>query len=123
MFPFRRLRVWRLAHALAVYVHKVTRRPSRERSPYLVNQLRRVSGSIGANIAEGSGHDSAARFARYLTTALASARELDQHAILARYTGLLRSDEYKVIEESLDEICAKLVLLRRRVFDNGRDRP
>ena len=118
-FPFRRLAAWRRAHALALQVHEVTERTTRGRYQPLVNQMRRASASVAANIAEGSGQVTAAQFARYLTIALGSARELDYHLLLAHDLGLYSSSDYARLDARVDEVCRVLVALRHRVLENG----
>ena len=119
MFPFRRLAAWRRAHALALQVHEVTERTARGRYQSLVNQMRRASASVAANIAEGSGQVTPAQFARYLTIALGSARELDYHLLLAYDLGLYPSSDYARLDARVDEVCRVLVVLRLRVLENG----
>jgi hypothetical protein len=52
MKNFKDLVVWRKAHELTLAVYKVTRVFPREELYGLTSQLRRASGSIGANIAK-----------------------------------------------------------------------
>jgi len=119
MFPFRRLAAWRRAHALALHVHQVTERTTQGRYVSLVNQMRRASSSVAANIAEGSGQVTAAQFARYLTIALGSARELDYHLLLAHDLGLYSSSDYARLDARVDEVCRVLVVLRLRVLEGA----
>src|SRR5262245_48168130 len=108
MFPFRKLSVWRRAHALALMVHEVTERRSRGRYYSLINQMRRASASIPANIAEGSGQVTAPQFARYLTIAIGSARELDYHVLLAKDLGVLPMSDYARLSARADQLCGML---------------
>ena len=73
--------------------------------------------SIAANIAEGSGQVTAAQFARYLTIALGSARELDYHLLLAHDLKLIASPDYARLDARVDEVCRMLVVFRMRVFE------
>ena len=119
MFPFRRLVAWRRAHALVLHVHEVVERVSRGRYLSLIDQMCRCSMSIAANIAEGSGQVSGMQFARYLTIALGSARELDYHVLLARDLGVFSSSDYARLDARVDEVCRVLVVLRRRVVERA----
>lgn len=119
MYPFRRLAVWRRAHALALVIHEVTERAYRGRYAALINQMRRASMSIPANIAEGSGQDTKPQFARYLTIALGSARELDYHTLLAKDLGLLPPSDYVRLEARTDQVCRMLAGLRLRVQEEA----
>lgn len=82
----RDLKVWQLANTLAVRIHELTRGVPVATAADLVDQVRRSSLSIGANIAEGRGLRSNAQFRRHLDIALGSAAETDAHlaALLAR---------------------------------------
>ena len=119
MFPFRKLAVWRRAHALALMVHEITERNARGRYYSLINQMRRASASIPANIAEGSGQVTAPQFARYLTIAIGSARELDYHVLLAKDLGVLPLSEYARLSARADQLCGMLAVLRVRVLERA----
>ena len=75
--------------------------------------------SIPANIAEGTGQVTAAQFARYLTIALGSARELDYHVLVARDLMLLGSSDYARLEARVDQVCRMLAVLRLRVLERA----
>lgn len=119
MYPFRKLAVWRRAHALALATHEVTERVYRGGYASLINQMRRASMSIPANIAEGSGQKTKPQFARYLTIALGSARELDYHALLAKDLGLLPLSDYARLEARIDQVCRMVAVLRIRVVQEA----
>lgn len=116
MHPFRRLSVWEKAHELVLLLYPVTEGSLLRRYPSLAHQLRRSVSSIAANIAEGSGHPSQAQFNRYITMALASARESEYHLLLARDLGVMEGKQYAVFEARLGEISGMLIGLRRRVM-------
>ena len=117
MFPFRKLAVWRRAHALTLAVYAVTERVYRGRYASLINQMRRASMSIGGNIAEGSGQVTKPQFARCLTIALSAARELDYHVLLAKDLGLLPLSDYARLEARTDQVCRMIAVLRVRVLE------
>ncbi|MFI5244355.1 MAG: four helix bundle protein [Gemmatimonadales bacterium] len=54
MQSYRKLAVWRKAHAVALNVHRLVEHIPRGRSSGLVGQLQRAALSIPANIAEGA---------------------------------------------------------------------
>ena len=119
MYRFRKLAVWRRAHALTLQVHEVTERVYRGRFLSLIGQMRRASMSIAANISEGSGQVTDAQFARYLTIALGSARELDYHILLAKDLGILSSSDYARLDARVDQVCRMLMGLRTRVVQRA----
>jgi four helix bundle protein len=119
MFPFRKLAVWQRAHRLTLNVHEITERVYRGRYASLISQMRRASMSIGANIAEGSGQVTPAQFARYLTIALGSVRELDYHVLLAKDLGLLPLSDYARLDARIDQLAGMLTVLRVRVLERA----
>lgn len=119
MFPFRKLAVWHRAHELTLAVHEVTERAYRGRYASIINQTRRASMSVAANIAEGSGQVTPAQFARYLTIAIGSARELDYHVLLAKDLGLLPLPDYARLEARIDQVSGMLAMLRIRVLERA----
>lgn len=123
MFPYRKLSVWQRAHALSLMVHEVTERNRRGRFYSLINQMRRASASIPANIAEGSGQVTAPQFARYLTIAIGSARELDYHVLLAKDLGVLPLSDYARLSARTDQLCGMLAVLRVRVLERTANEP
>ena len=120
MFPFRRLAVWRRAHELALAVHEVTERVYRGRYASLISQMRRSSMSVAANIAAGSAQVTPAQFARYLTIAVGSARELDYHVLLAKDLGLLPMSDYARLDARVDQVAAMVAALRIRVLERAK---
>lgn len=115
MYPFRKLAVWQRAHALALQVHEVTERHYQGRYWSLIDQMRRAATSIASNIAEGSGQVTSAQFARYLTIALGSARELDYQVLLARDLGVVPTSDCVRLDARVDQLSRMLVVFRDRV--------
>ena len=84
MSDFKKLRVWRKAHALTLNVHRVAASiPGSQYAP-LRSQMIRAGMSISANIVEGREHKNDREFARFLGYSLASTSELEYHFIVAR---------------------------------------
>jgi four helix bundle protein len=79
MQPYRHLAVWRLAHALALNIQRLTASIPRAHNSGLISQLRRAALSIPANIAEGCGRESNRDFARFLQISIGSCSELEYH--------------------------------------------
>ena len=84
MSDFKKLRVWRKAHALTLNVHRVAASISGSQYGPLRTQMIRAGMSISANIVEGREHKNDREFARFLGYALASTSELEYHFIVAR---------------------------------------
>ena len=109
--------MWEKAHALTVRVYQLTEGGTMHRFPGLSAQLRRSVAAVPTNIAEGSGHVSAAQFNRFLEIALASASEADYQLLLAKDLSMVSNKEYAQLEARISEVRAMLVGLRRRVLE------
>ena len=88
--PYEDLRVWQLAHRLALDVDVACLAlPSSERFE-LSSQLRRAARSVPANVVEGKGGGGPRVYIRHLFIALGSVCELDYHLLFARDRGYLK---------------------------------
>lgn len=104
MKNFRDLKVWEKAHKLTLEVYRSTKEFPREELYGITSQIRRASGSIPANIAEGCGRGSDADLARFLQMAMGSACEVEYHALLARDLNMLNEDNYNRINDQVCEV-------------------
>jgi len=84
MSDFKKLRVWRKAHALTLNVHRVAATMRGGQYAALRSQMTRAAMSVSANIVEGREQKSEREFARFLGYSLASTSELEHHLIVAR---------------------------------------
>lgn len=100
---FRRLKVWQLSRELAVVVDSVTRNFPRRDGGMISKQLRRAALSIPANIAEGCGKSSRKDTVRFLSIALGSAKETENHLLLAADLHYLPPSQR---EELLSRVCS-----------------
>lgn len=115
MQDFRRLVVWKRAHAHVLTLYAVTKEfPSGERFG-LTAQIRRSAASIPTNIAEGCGRRPGADCARFYEVAASSATELEYQLLLARDLTLLRADRCVRLLEETTEIRRMLTALARRM--------
>lgn len=85
-------------------VYKATVTFPREEMYGLTSQIRRASGSISANIAEGCGRSSEIEFARFLQIAFGSASELEYHLLLSHDLGLLQVSDYETLAGEVVEV-------------------
>ncbi len=82
---FENLKVWQKAHELMLFVHReVVPLLPKEEKWNLVDQIRRSSKSIGANVAEGYGRFYYKDRVRFCYNARGSLTETDNHLIVAR---------------------------------------
>jgi four helix bundle protein len=101
---FRKQKVWEKSHSLTLEIYKVTESFPREELYGLTSQMRRACASIPANIAEGSGKDGDADFARFLQISRGSASELEYHLLLARDLGFLGNEDYQQLSKETNEL-------------------
>ncbi len=80
---FQELLVWQRAHQLTLEIYKLTKNYPDEEKFGLVNQIRRSSASICANLAEGY-KKSTKEFLRYIDIADGSLEETKYHLILSK---------------------------------------
>ena len=104
MQSYRRLPVWKKAHAIALSVDALTRRIPRGRHGGLVTQLQRASLSIPANIAEGTSRATDKDLANFLQTALASATEVEYHLEFAADASIISRKEFEQLQSQLIEV-------------------
>ncbi len=117
MQDIRNLRVWHEARALARLVYVVTAPVSGRAFPGQVSQIRRASTSVGANIAEGAAFRSRREFARFLQQAIASAAEVEHHAVVAMDLAMLAPADGERVVADAKRLQRMLVVLHRRVSD------
>jgi four helix bundle protein len=118
MKGFRELKVWQKAHALTLAVYQVTAAFPRDELYGLTAQLRRASSSVCANLAEGSGRNGKAEFARFCSIAMGSASELEYHLLLAADLRLLQPQDYKGLDQQITEVRRMLTTLRQKLTTN-----
>src|SRR5262245_19553947 len=115
MQNFRKLLVWRKAHALALEVRRVARTFPRDRNWSLASQLVRAADSIAQNIVEGCGAQTNREFARFLDISIKSSSETEYQLQLALDDGALSTREWGGLQRSVIEIRKMLSGLRQAV--------
>lgn len=121
MQDFRKLDVWREAHASALAVYSATQTfPSSERFG-LTSQMRRSAASVPTNIAEGCGRHTPTDFARFLDIAAGSVSEVDYQLLLARDLGYLAPEAHRKLSDQTQRIRRMLASLIRRVRNPHRE--
>jgi four helix bundle protein len=121
MGDFKKLLVWRKAHALALRVHRAAARIRGSQNAALRNQMTRAAQSIVANIVEGRGQTSDREFARFLGYSLNSNAEVEQHLITAHDIKALPDSEFNEITALLIEVRKMTHGLRSCLVASARD--
>jgi four helix bundle protein len=109
------LDVWRGAQDLAEVAYRLTTQATLSRHFALVDQMRRASISIPANIAEGYALGTTTQFVRYLRISLGSAAELGSHLEILRRLKLTEETPVSEAATLCDRVIAMLVGLLRKL--------
>jgi len=104
MQNYRKLSVWRKAHAIALNLHQLSARIPRTGNLGLINQINRAALSIPANIAEGSSRPTDKDFIKFLYISFASATEVEYHLEFARDLGVISGQEFALRAAEITEI-------------------
>jgi len=115
---FKRLQVWRKAHALALNVHRVATCIRGADNASLRNQLLRAAMSIPTNIVEGTGQRSGKEFGRFLDIAIKSTSELEYHLIIADAIDAISLNDFESLSAQAIEVRKMLYGLRVRVVSS-----
>lgn len=101
---FEDIEAWQKARELVRIVYRVCGVESYSNDYNLVDQTRRASVSIMANIAEGFARRTKKEFINFLGMAHGSAAELQSHFYIAFDLGYLSSEKFKTLYNMADEI-------------------
>lgn len=107
---YRDLEIYRMAHQLAVEIHKMTlaELPTHERFEE-AGQIRKASKSIPTNIVEGFGRRRyKAEFIKFLIYSHASCDETLEHVLLLRDTASLSKDRSSYFVQNYETLGKKI---------------
>ena len=115
MTDFKKLTVWTKGHALALRIYGVTRSFPRTEIYGLAAQLRRAAASVGSNLAEGTGKNTAGEKRQAFGHAQGSVHEVEYQLLLARDLGYITPSEHASLDAAVLEVRAMLDALRRQI--------
>jgi four helix bundle protein len=115
MHDFRKLDVWRKAHAMALNTHKLVGRMRGRDTISLRAQMLRAAMSVSANIVEGRAQTTDNQFARFLKIALGSAIELEYHLVLASDIKAIAAADFQTTISEITDIKKMLTGLIKRL--------
>jgi four helix bundle protein len=115
MNRFKELKVWQKSVDLATEVYKVTGGFPKEEKFGLTSQVNRSAVSIASNIAEGAGRGSKKEFHNFLSIANGSSYELETQLLIASKLNFIEEDDFKSINEKIDEIQKMIYALKRKL--------
>jgi four helix bundle protein len=113
---YRDLVAWQRAMDLAVSCYAVGMSLRRARHGSLASQLQRAAISVPANIAEGKGRGTKREYARFLTVALGSLREVETLIQLALRIGAAKDSSCSAILQLADEVGRVTFGLKRALL-------
>lgn len=109
---FKDFKVWQKSMAVAKEVYLISATFPPDERFGLTSQVRRCAVSIPSNIAEGSGRNSNADFARFLAISLGSAYELETQLLLAELLNFIEIKQLETLLEQLTEIQKMIYTLQ-----------
>ncbi len=109
------LKVYEFSYELAIKVFEISKKFPREEIYSLVDQIRRSSRSISANIREGFAKKKYRDvFIRHLNDALGSSEETRTWLDFAKDCGYISQTEHDKLEQRYDEVSGMLYSLIKR---------
>jgi four helix bundle protein len=104
MGDFKKLQVWRKAHALSLNTYRIVRRIRGAEHISMRSQTIRAAMSIPTNIVEGNGYKTPRDFIRFLGYSINSATELEYHLTVARDLDLLSKSDFRALVDQIIEV-------------------
>jgi len=101
---FRDLLVWQKSHQLVLKVYSVTKKFPKEEIYGLTNQIKRSSGSVPSNLAEGHKKKTVPHKLHYINISEGSLEETKYHLILAKDLEYLPETKYNELMNDAEEV-------------------
>lgn len=102
--PHKKLDVWKKSIVLIQKIYNLTKLFPRVENFGLINQMRRATVSIAANIAEGAGRQTKKEFIQFLHMAQGSLSELDTHLEISEKLGYLEKNNIQDLSLMMNDI-------------------
>ena len=106
--PYRNLKVWQLAHELALQVYRATASYSVSERYGLVSQMRRAAVAVATNIVEGNARSHKGEYLQFCNVARASVAEMKYLLELSLDLELLPVETYNRLHNGYDHLGALL---------------
>ncbi|MEX1186357.1 MAG: four helix bundle protein [Gemmatimonadaceae bacterium] len=120
MSDYKKLRVWRKAHSLAINAHRVASRMRGSQYSSFRSQVIRAAMSVPTNIVEGREQKGEAGFARFLRISLGSLSELEYHLLAGRDVGAISTSDHRSLSSQVEEVRMMLHGLVRKLESTGK---
>ena len=108
---FEEIKAWQKAREITREIYSICKKENIAKDFSLIDQMKRCSVSIMANIAEGHGRRTGAEFANFLSIARGSAIELQSHLYVALDQNYIGKTDFDKIYVMLDEVSKMTVSL------------
>jgi four helix bundle protein len=120
---YRDLIIWRKSIRLVAECYELCKRLPATEEYGLKSQIRRAAVSIAANIAEGHGRRHPKEFARFLSIARGSVKELETLLIICCVLGLLTKPDVEAALSLCDEISRMASTLQHSIRSRASSLP
>ena len=101
---WRDLKVWQESHRLVLEIYRVTASFPKTEVYGLVDQLKRASYSVPANIVEGQSRNTTKDYLHFLFNARGSLEETRYFLLLSKDLGFLNEEKYSNLEKKYSHI-------------------
>ena len=105
---WQNLNVWKESHAFVIDLHNTLRTFPKNEQFAIVDQMRRASYSVPANIIEGHSKNSKKDFTRFLYISRGSLEELRYFLLLSRDLTYIDNTKYQYLEHKAQTISKML---------------
>ena len=105
---FEDLEIWQIAREISKEIYKLTSKDSFRKDFSLIDQIRRSSGSIMDNIAEGFERDGSGEFKQFLSISKGSSGECRSQLYRAYDQKYISEAEYNYLRDKLLEVNIKI---------------
>lgn len=105
---FEDLEIWQMARDIAKNIYEITKKKTIKYDFSLIDQLRRLSGSIMDNIAEGFERDGNKEFIQFLSYAKGSSGETRSQLCRAIDQHYIDESEFKYLYDKLISVSIKI---------------
>lgn len=112
---YKELIVWQKTIALVKEIFILTNKFPRSELYGIVAQMRRAAVSTPSNIAEGYGRRTNKEYSQFYSIAYGSVLELETQMIIAKQLKLASEEDFKKVEQLLDEVCRMLNVMVRKL--------
>ena len=118
VFSFEKLEVWKEANQLTLQVYQITKSFPSDEKFGLINQLKRASNSVAANLAEGTSRNTNKDKAHFTTLAYSSLMEVLNHLILSKNLAFIDDNDYEKLRNRIYKISNMLNALKKAQLNN-----